>query len=79
MCSRASNVEAMNRQLDIGSQGAELHAVIKARQWAGAASLINGAPCAALFSDLPSFLCSTSARLRRATHGARPPPTAAKP
>ena len=43
MVSRASNQEAMNRQLDIGSQGSELHAVIKARQWAGAASLINGA------------------------------------
>lgn len=44
MVSRGSNLEALNRQLDIGSQGAELHAVIKARQWAGAASLINGAP-----------------------------------
>ena len=43
MVSRASNIEAVNRQLDIGSQGSELHAVIKARQWAGAASLINGA------------------------------------
>jgi hypothetical protein len=43
MVSRASNIEAVNRQLDIGSQGSELHAVIKARQWTGAASLINGA------------------------------------
>jgi hemolysin activation/secretion protein len=43
MVSRASNIEAVNRQLDIGSQGSELHAVIKARQWSGAASLINGA------------------------------------
>ena len=42
MVSRASNIEAVNRQLDIGSQGSELHAVIKARQWTGAASLING-------------------------------------
>eukprot|EP01046_Picozoa_sp_COSAG06_P057525 COSAG06_NODE_11242_length_1539_cov_2.527778_3_plen_30_part_01 len=28
MVSRASNIEAVNRQLDIGSQGSELHAVI---------------------------------------------------
>ena len=43
MAIRTSNVEALHRQMDNGRQGSELHAVIKARQWSGAASLINGA------------------------------------
>eukprot|EP01050_Picozoa_sp_SAG11_P008704 SAG11_NODE_779_length_7207_cov_3.043894_4_plen_143_part_00 len=31
--------------LDRGQMGAQLHSMIKARQWAGAASLINGICC----------------------------------
>eukprot|EP01046_Picozoa_sp_COSAG06_P034000 COSAG06_NODE_3521_length_5231_cov_3.342362_3_plen_79_part_00 len=50
MVSRASNIEAVNRQLDIGSQGSELHAVIKARQWSGAASLIQGGSIRPVYS-----------------------------
>lgn len=45
MAIRSSNLEAVNRMLDKGQMGSELHAMIKGRQWSGAASLINGAPC----------------------------------
>ena len=41
MAIRSSNLEAVNRMLDKGQMGSELHAMIKGRQWSGAASLIN--------------------------------------
>jgi len=67
MVSRASNIEAVNRQLDIGSQGSELHAVIKARQWSGAASLIQGGSIRPVYPFLyeASTTESTSLALQR--------------
>jgi hypothetical protein len=41
MAMRDSGGEALHRRLDSGRVGTELHAVLKARQWVGAASLIN--------------------------------------
>jgi hypothetical protein len=68
MVSRASNIEAVNRQLDIGSQGSELHAVINGQsQWSGAASLIQGGSIRPVYPFLyeASTTESTSLALQR--------------
>lgn len=61
MAIRTSNVEAMNRMLDRGQMGSELHAMIKARQWSGAASLINGEPRMAMVNAEAHHLPPTHA------------------
>ena len=51
MSVRDSAGEALHRQLDSGKTGSQLHAVLKARQWVGASSLINGACCLYIVSS----------------------------